>query len=313
MNEDYDIKTLKEIATNSKSALDIIKKINVFVATIQPPREDETDSFIKAQKLSSLRIERDNASTFRSDYVRNVSSSEGINILNYKDVILELNEMYNDEYKDKSYDEIKEIYKSFDKDYIKLKEERDEISKRMNLRKHEIEVAESKTTSPFIDYDSEIKILKNEIFNLMSSFHTANRKLEAIVNKKYGSYQKDDSFFRSVWVYLGNRLKNIKHLDKEYVASEVNLIDGYILTEDGTKIYLSDMGTGQSQLSYLKSLLSADDDRMIIALFDEVATMTDSTLEDLFQKFEELQKDGKLMVGMTVSPADNIEVKSYGI
>ena len=73
------------------------------------------------------------------------------------------------------------------------------------------------------------------------------------------------------------------------------------------------MGTGQSQLSYLKGLLSADDDRMIIALFDEVSTMTDSTLGVLLNEFEILQKKGKLMVGMTVSPADKIKVDQYGI
>lgn len=137
--------------------------------------------------------------------------------------------------------------------------------------------------------------------------------MNVIERKDYGIYKKNDSFFKSVWLYLGKRLKNIRHLDKEYLASEVNLIDGIITTDDKTEIHLSDMGTGQSQLSYLKGLLSADDDRMIIALFDEVSTMTDSTLEVLFEEFEKLQKKGRLMIGMTVSPADNIEVRSYGI
>ena len=60
------------------------------------------------------------------------------------------------------------------------------------------------------------------------------------------------------------------------------------------------------------SKLQTDDDRPIIALFDEVSTMTNKTQEDIFEKFVELQKQGKLMVGMMNMPSDEKKVTSFG-
>lgn len=313
MNENYDIKTLDAVIKLTSSALESIKDINDLANTIQPPEEDTMALFERKQNLDLLDNQREIACKARSNYVRDVSSPSGIDMYNLDETIKDLNKIFNNEHLNKSYNEIKNIYDASDVEYNKLIGEKNAIEKRIRDLKNRIDDAESKATSPYIEYTDEIKDLLNHVSGLLSLFIEAKKKLNVIERKDYGIYKKNDSFFKSVWLYLGKRLKNIRHLDKEYLASEVNLIDGIITTDDKTEIHLSDMGTGQSQLSYLKGLLSADDDRMIIALFDEVSTMTDSTLEVLFEEFEKLQKKGRLMIGMTVSPADNIEVRSYGI
>ncbi len=313
MNSEYDIKSLKMISQKAKDIIGWVAEINQLVPTIIPPPEDKTESFEKEQHLDDLESQYKRANGNRSDYVSKVSFEMGISLVNLDDVINQCYSILGDEYKEKSFNEIKDAHDSKNNSIMRSESEKNNISSRTERLREKINKEKSKQASPYIEYKNEIKELQNQVSELMKSMNSANHKLEAVERKSYGSFQSDDPFFKSVWSYLGKRLKNIRHLDKEYDVSEVDLIDGIIITSDKTIIHLSDMGTGQSQLSYLKGLLSADDNRMVIALFDEVSTMTDSTLNVLFQEFEKLQKEGKLMVGMTVSPADEIEVNSYGV
>lgn len=313
MNSEYDIRSLKTISQKAKEIIDKIAEINELVPTIVPPSEDKTESFEKQQNLSDLEAQYKLAKGNRSDYVSQVSSEMGVDLLNLDEVISQCYAVLGDEYKQKSLSDIKQDLDRKNSSITKLEKEKVAIASRADKLREQIKNERSKQTSPYIEYKNEIKDLQNQVSGLMKSMLSANSKLEAVEKKSYGSFQKDDPFFKSVWSYLGKRLRNIRHLDKEYDVLEVDLIGGIITTSNKTIIHLSDMGTGQSQLSYLMGLLSADDNRMIIALFDEVSTMTDSTLDVLFKEFERLQREGKLMVGMAVSPADEIEVRSYGI
>lgn len=313
MNSVHNVEILDNVVSSAIKTLNFIDGINKLVQEIVPPEKDEIESFETASREQGLKITCENANRNRSNYVTGISSLIGIDLSNLDKNLAELNSFFNGKYINKKYNEIKEDYETSKYQYDKQNEDRKKIEDRVRKLEIEIETEKKKEKSKYAEYAAEVKKLQNEIRGLLSLFNEANKKLAAIDNKSYGIYSEEDPFFKSVWTYLGKRLKNVRHLDKEYVASEVNLIDGIITTFDNTKIRLSDMGTGQGQLSYLKGLLSADDDRMIIALFDEVSTMTDSTLGVLLKELEKLQKDGRLMVGMTVSPADEIKVDLYGI
>jgi exonuclease SbcC len=313
MNSISSVKSLNYISENSEKALDQIKKINDLIPKINIPVKDKTESFERSNEILKMENQRKEARELCSSYIREVSNDLGINLQNLVEKLSELNSFFENEYEGKSFNDIKDLYNVKKKELDQLRSDKREIEDRVARLRSNINTEKAKPVSPYKDYKKEIEDLKNEVSNLMKSMKSAGEKLEAVEKKKYGIFEESDPFFKSVWTYLGKRLKNIKHLDKEYIASSVNLIEEIITTSDGTIIHLSDMGTGQSQLSYLKGLLSADDDRMLIALFDEVSTMTDSTLDNLFEEFKKLQNDGRLMVGMTVSPSDTIEVSSYGI
>jgi len=126
--------------------------------------------------------------------------------------------------------------------------------------------------------------------------------------------QKDESkkrYFREVSKYLAHRIGNFKHIDKSYNAKEVDLISGVIITEGDLTIHLADMGTGQSQSAYLLGLLNVKDDkRKIIALFDEIAMMDDSSLEPIYEKMKELYKAKRLLLGILVQKGNEIKTKS---
>jgi exonuclease SbcC len=313
LDQEYNYSEIKKLEELTKTVLEDAENINGMVSDIQPPQKDDLDSFRKKNEYDSAKSIFDQARKTCSEYVRDISMPKGINLENLDRYLKDLHASLNDAYVGKTGREIEDIFSNERTKYNDLCSNRDKLKKELERNKKILDAEESKKTSPYSDYIEEIGTIKNEISELRNRFLESGRKLDAIENKRYGEYNSDDPFFHSVWTYLGKRLKSVRHLDKEYYVDEINLIEGIISASDGTIIRLSDMGTGQSQLSYLMGLLSADDDRMIIALFDEVSTMTDSTLEIIFNKLEEIQKEGKLMVGMAVSPANEISVKCYGL
>ena len=118
-------------------------------------------------------------------------------------------------------------------------------------------------------------------------------------------------YFQEVSKYLAHRIGNFRHIDESYKAKEVDLISGVIITEDDLAIHLADMGTGQSQSAYLLGLLNVkDDNRKIIALFDEIAMMDDSSLEPIYEKMKELYKAKRLLFGILVQKGNEIKTKS---
>ena len=70
------------------------------------------------------------------------------------------------------------------------------------------------------------------------------------------------------------------------------------------------MGTGQGQSAYLLGLLNTNDNRKIIALFDEVAMMDSVSLEPIYEKFKDLYDADRLLVGIVVQKADEIKITS---
>lgn len=128
------------------------------------------------------------------------------------------------------------------------------------------------------------------------------------------SIKSDDPYAMLLWSYLGKRIGSITHRDATYPVSTVNTIDNIITTNTGKIIRINDMGTGQTQVAYLKSLLGNDDGRKVIALFDEVSTMDRNTLDALFDYFIKMQKEGSLLMGMTVQPSEmDIFVEEMGL
>ena len=70
------------------------------------------------------------------------------------------------------------------------------------------------------------------------------------------------------------------------------------------------MGTGQSQSAYLLSLLNVKNDtRKIIALFDEIAMMDESSLEPICNKLKELKSKNRLLLGILVQRSNKIAIK----
>ncbi len=123
--------------------------------------------------------------------------------------------------------------------------------------------------------------------------------------KRKFSPEKREKYNKAIFNYLGKVIGKVFHIEKEYNVRSINLLKGIIYTEEGSKIKFIDMGTGQSQSAYLKSLLSTSEDKIIIALFDEISSMDSKSLEPVYEKMKELYEKGKLLVAIVVQRADH--------
>ena len=69
------------------------------------------------------------------------------------------------------------------------------------------------------------------------------------------------------------------------------------------------MGTGESQLAYITGLLNSDDDRITIALFDEIDHMDPIIISKIQHQLKSLFDEGKLLIGIMAAPAAGTEVE----
>jgi len=78
------------------------------------------------------------------------------------------------------------------------------------------------------------------------------------------------------------------------------------------KIKFIDFGTGESQATYLKSLLetSRNDQRKLIVFFDEVGMIDDIRLNQVIESLKKLYDEKKLLLGIIVQKGQKVEISS---
>lgn len=188
-----------------------------------------------------------------------------------------------------------------------------------NIQKYSDLKEKLENTEPhkYEEYSEDLEELHSTLQNLDKKLRRKfDQFIKAVISGNFNEENASDlqlEYNNALFTYLGKRMGTIRHDDEDYDVSEVDLIDRTIYTKSGTEIKFDDMGTGQSQSAYLKSLLNTEDDRKIIALFDEVAMMDSKSLEPVYEKLKSLRNEGKLALGIVVQHADDeIEVHKIG-
>ena len=180
----------------------------------------------------------------------------------------------------------------------------------INLQ-NQLDDAESKEPHPLSEYKNELAILNDKIQEMMISLQDKDSMLIQLSREeKVTEIESNQNFLEQVWVYLGKRLGSVQHIGQTYSIKKIDMNSREIITEIGSKIPFKDMGTGESQLAYLSGLLNSDDDRITIALFDEIDHMDPIIISKIQNKLKELFDSGKLLIGIMAAPAVGTEVVS---
>jgi len=203
-----------------------------------------------------------------------------------------------------------------------LKDQIEDIEDRIKELEFQIEMDKNKLSSLKSEEKHKYHNQREEIKNL----NQKAKILESKLNDEYDKYitklidedinidecesEEERKYYEKVSNYLGNKVGFIRHGQEEYQVEYIDLIKNVIKTESGKEIMLSDMGTGQSQSAYLKGLLNTNDNRKIIALFDEVAMMDTYSLNPIYEKFKELYQKDQLLAGVVVQKADEMNTVS---
>ena len=149
-----------------------------------------------------------------------------------------------------------------------------DLNSRISKLKDELDDAESKDPHPLSEYQDELRTLQSTINATIRDFDSKSNMLNSLSRgEKVSETEETKPFLELVWTYLGKRLNTIQHIGQNYKIEKIDMNCRAILTESGSKIQFKDMGTGESQLAYLTGLLNSDDERITIALFDEVDHM----------------------------------------
>lgn len=165
---------------------------------------------------------------------------------------------------------------------------------------------------PYEEYYAQLKIIFDKLNSLKSNiqnFHNlGNEYIKGTINKYKDSGIQ--AFFDDMSEYLARRMKTLTHIDKIYNLTKVDIINQKFIVENNITIQFSTMGTGQSQLTYLSNKLNYDG-RKILAIFDEVSTMSNKTRAELVKKMVQLNSAGtRLLMGIMVFPSS--ETKTIG-
>ena len=305
------IEDLKMILTKREYVLNEVRpklaKLFIQEDDTQATIDDDTDEY-QLEKLESQLTEHKGKREYYKTACFNMGVSEQEIKTLYPSIVLsrptkDLNEYGESNLKNKIYDMEKELSKK-----------RNEISTmdtNLQYLEKQLQRLERKEPHP---YQPHLKFLKDILRNIqimeqkMNIFGSYTKQL---TNNKYNStdnLEDRKKYFAHVSSYLGKRVGIIRHIDSDYVPSRIDLVKKVIFTESGKEIKIDDLGTGQGQSAYLKGLLGVDDNRKIIALFDEVAMMDSKSLTPVYEKLKELQNKGKLLLGIIVQKAEAINV-----
>ncbi|MHA1660157.1 MAG: hypothetical protein ACTSUT_13670 [Promethearchaeota archaeon] len=196
----------------------------------------------------------------------------------------------------------------------KIKENKERQKRIIANTISEINRLEKKKPHKYLEYLSKLEELYRLVQNLGKKLTvTFDEYIKITINKEkqYDDLEEhEQKYVDRVGEFLAKKVRYIKHIKHNYLVNKIDVLNEEIVTENKKIIKFKDIGTGQSQAAYLSGLLSMEDNRKIIALFDEVAMMDSTTMEPILEKFKSLYNDNKLLLGIIVQKADKMKVKN---
>jgi DNA repair protein SbcC/Rad50 len=190
------------------------------------------------------------------------------------------------------------------------------LERKLEEQKEELESYESKEPHKFQDKFGEIQSLLKHVQHLETLFTDYDSWLSKIItNHVQKSELSNDQIYylECIGQYLAKKIGKIRHILTTYDVKKIDVVSKELITKEDAKIHFSDLGTGQGQAAYLETLLNMNENKKVIALFDEVAMMDENTLKPIMQKLRDLYDDNKLLMAIIVQKNDKVTVEDiYG-
>jgi len=282
--------------------------------------EDIDDYAEKNRQLISMKNDLKSLALKCNDYLQRCVSKgidpQRLESMVYKDFIKEIpRDSRTDQYLSLSEEQVLEQIKNLQDEIVDKRGELSGLEVVIKAHRKDVKHLEDQKSHKFEKYVDVIgdllrktdaisqKILSNYTLNL-KKLMTKKIKVEQELKKEELRY------YDEVSKYLAHRIGFFRHIDKIYRAKVVDLISRKIITESEEIIYIGDFGTGEGQSAYILSLLNIkDDNRKIIALFDEIAMMDDKSLKPIYSRLRELYESDQLLLGIMVQRSNDLTVK----
>jgi len=184
----------------------------------------------------------------------------------------------------------------------------------LKYKETELEKLKQKKQHPFRNDSENITILANKT-RLLAQFFLKNYSgyLKDLKDQAPGTLLEDKEkikYYKELGIYFGKKLQTIIYNGIPEKLEFVDLINEEIHMNNGLKAKFLDFGTGESQATYLKSVLetSRNDKRKLIVLFDEVGMIDDIRLNQVIGSLRNLYEEEKLLLGIIVQKGQNVEI-----
>lgn len=301
--------TVQDILSRMRTAYDLAKSADSMYEDLGTPPEieayDEGESGIasglNARKESIVKQIKDIGEK-AAPYGITSETLEQVYEVCQNDILLR-------DYSNLSTEEIFEKANELSKSIDSVLQKISDLKARVDRLNNDLEEAESRESHPLSDYRNELNILQSTVSGMVRDFTEKAQMLDALTREDtIPETENNKDFLENVWIYLGKRLDTIQHIGTVYKIQKIDMNSHSIITDTGATIQFKDMGTGESQLAYLTGLLNSDDDRITIAMFDEIDHMDPIIISKIQAQLKTLFESGKLLMGIMAAPGTTPEV-----
>ena len=195
-------------------------------------------------------------------------------------------------------------------DYKKAKEDYDDLIKKIDETKRNLEVQKqyemrfNNIQKPNTDLTSQDIISLNEkVVKLKNKFSIYTTKLKDINLSKLQrgdtSNQSDSEFFSKIGTYLANVVEVVFHEHRMLRVKQIDFQNGLYLLEDGTTIKINTIGSGHASLNAIVARMKNNfPDRKKILLIDEITDMDPGVKDFLITEVKKQIASGESVLAL---------------
>ena len=208
--------------------------------------------------------------------------------------------------------QLREKVKASESNCDSREDECKKLERRIEDIKQDIHRFEEREPHKYHDKYLAINRILTHVLNLGRSFESFDDTLKKMAGNavRYTDLSNEEKkYSESVGDYLAKKIGTLRHISRVYKVKNINVISKKIKTDTGKIIHFSDLGTGQGQAAYLDTLLSMSENKKIIALFDEIAMMDETSLKPIKDRLKKLYDEKKLLIAVIVQKGEHVKVE----
>ncbi|WP_321417208.1 hypothetical protein [uncultured Methanomethylovorans sp.] len=181
-----------------------------------------------------------------------------------------------------------------------------DLDKTINDFNNRLEDLNSRKPHEYQQYYHKIDTLHELIEMLERKLIKYDKYIELM--KSHKRPEDGEEYCKLVSEYLASKIPACPYINDLIYPEAVDIINEKIIANNGERsIKFDDISTGQGMSIYLRTLLKrpADDSRKVIAIFDEVSTMDQTSLQPIIETLRNLDSSGRLLFAIFVQKGEH--------
>jgi hypothetical protein len=317
----------------AKNSVDLIDSLKKLIINNHRPLEDLKILKEKKDRVSSKHIDPIEINSTVDDFNNRLKTVEkklrnyesiaynkeitdfGDSDINYGDIANKIREKNPElqQYFDQNEDEREKSINEHSQQVDTLTKQINDTTNSIKVSNERLKELQERKPHKYQNYFKDIENIYATVDKLERKLIKYNQYIDAM--EKGTSPQNSGSYAELISKYLASKIPQCPYIDDLLTPEEVDIVNRVIIADNGQrKIKFNDISTGQGMSIYLRTLLKRpiEDNRKVIAIFDEVATMDQKSLKPIINTLKELDKQNRLLFAIFVQRGED-EYKVTGL